>query len=149
MDLVKAGVPLLLLTYLVTLTVAPLIFPFKVLLIRGSESMNKPPLFLMTLLALVASPPAFSQAASLEELQQRCQAAREKKIAPLREAAIEECASNRRSSRTRADCERIYAGFGGGGGTVDGGARPAMFNDLPECVEYFEALDRQRTGSRR
>jgi di/tricarboxylate transporter len=31
MDLVKAGVPLLLLTYLVTLTVAPLIFPFKVL----------------------------------------------------------------------------------------------------------------------
>jgi di/tricarboxylate transporter len=28
MDFVKAGVPLLLLTYLVTLVVAPLIFPF-------------------------------------------------------------------------------------------------------------------------
>jgi di/tricarboxylate transporter len=29
MDFVKAGVPLLLLTYLVTLVVAPLIFPFE------------------------------------------------------------------------------------------------------------------------
>ena len=111
--------------------------------------MNKAPVRLMTLLALVAGLPAFSQAASLEELRQRCEAAREAEIAPLREAAIEECASRPRNSRTREDCERMYADFGGGGGTIDGGARPAMFIDLPECVEYFEALDRQRTGSRR
>lgn len=111
--------------------------------------MNKAPLFLFTFLALAGGPPAFSQTASLEELRQRCQEAREEKIAPLREAAIEECASGRRSTRTRADCERLYADFGEGGGTVDGGARPAMFIDLPECVEYFEAEDRQRTGGSR
>lgn len=112
--------------------------------------MNRAPLCLITLLALVASSPAFSQVASLEELRQRCAEAREKKIAPLREAAIEECASRHRSTQTRADCERRYADFGEGGGTVEGERRPAMFIDLPECVEYFEAQDRQRnSGSRR
>jgi len=111
--------------------------------------MNKAIFCLMTLTALLAGSSASSQAASLGDLRQRCEEAREKKIAPLREAAIEECVSRHRSSRTRADCERLYADFGEGGGTVDGGARAAMFNDLPECVEYFEALDSQRTGSRR
>jgi len=111
--------------------------------------MNKAIFSLMTLPALLAGLSALSQAASLGDLRQRCEEAREKKIAPLREAAIEECASRHRSSRTRADCERLYADFGEGGGTVDGGARTAMFNDLPECVEYFEAIDSQRTGSRR
>lgn len=107
--------------------------------------MNKGRLCLMTLLAVMASPAA----ASLEELAQRCQDAREKKIAPLRATAIEECVSRRRSTRTREDCERLYADFGEGGGTVNGGARPPMFIELPECVEYFEARDRARPGSRR
>lgn len=111
--------------------------------------MKKAPLFSVSLLALVVGSPAMSQSASLEELRQRCEEVREAKIAPPREAAIEECASRPRSTRTRADCERIYADFGEGGGTVDGGARAAMFIDLPECVEYFEALDSKGTGSRR
>jgi hypothetical protein len=110
----------------------------------------KKTLFCLMTLALAAGSPAFSQEASLEELRQRCEAAREQRIAPLREAAIEECASRHRSSRTRADCERIYVGFGEGRGTVDGGSRPPMFMDLPECVEYLEAQDAQRgSGSRR
>ncbi len=116
----------------------------------GNETMTKAPPYLLTLLVLAANSPAFCEEASLEEMKQRCQQARETKIAPLREAAIEECVSSRRSSRTREDCERVYRGFGEGGGTVTGGFRPAMFNDLPECVEYFEAQDRQgMDGSRR
>lgn len=112
--------------------------------------MNKTPLILSILSTVSVSPSAFSEDASLADLEQRCQKARESKIAPLREAAIQECASTRRSSRTREDCERIYADFGEGGGTVTGGSRPAMFTDLPECIEYFEAQDRQENrGSRR
>jgi hypothetical protein len=103
----------------------------------------------LILLALAVSPPANCDEASLEAMKQRCQEAREKQIAPLREAAIEECASRHRSSRTRADCERMYADFGEGGGTVGGGSRPAMFIGLPECVEYFEAQDLERNGRSR
>jgi hypothetical protein len=112
--------------------------------------MNKVSPGLMLVFVFGANAPAFGDEASLEELRQRCEEAREQKIAPLREAAIEECVSQRRSGRTREDCERINAGFGSGGGIADGGARSAMFNDLPECVEYFEAEDVQRDrGSRR
>jgi hypothetical protein len=74
-------------------------------------------------------------------LERRCGQAREKQIAPLREAAIEECVSRHRSTRTRADCECIDADFGQGGGIVDKGAQAAIFIDLPECVEYYEARD--------
>ena len=98
---------------------------------------------------LAAVPLGYAANQSLEELERRCQAAREAKLAPLREAAIEDCISQRRSNRTREDCERIYSDFGEGGGTVEGGVRPAMFIDLPECVEYFDARDAQGTSSSR
>jgi len=104
---------------------------------------------LVVLVALAVGSPAFSQTVPLAELQQRCQDAREEKIAPLREAAIEECVSNRRSIRGRAECERLYADFGEGGGTVGGARRPPMFLELPECVEYFEARNRQQRDSSR
>ena len=86
--------------------------------------------------------------ASLEELRQRCEAAREVKLAPLREQAIEDCVSRPRSTRTRAQCEEFYRDFGQGGGTVGGGFRAPMFIDVPECQAYFAEQDRQnRAGS--
>jgi nanoRNase/pAp phosphatase (c-di-AMP/oligoRNAs hydrolase) len=104
---------------------------------------------LAIMLTLAAGVPALSQAASLEVLEQRCQQAREAKIAPMREAAIKECATSQRSSRTLADCERIHTNFGQGGGVVGGGFRAPMFIDLPECVEFFKAQDQQRSNSSR
>ena len=98
-------------------------------------------------LGLCAAP--LAGAASLDELERRCEQAREQQIAPLREQAIEDCVSAPRTTRSREDCERRYRDFGQGGGTVGGGVRPRMFNDLPECVEYFEARDGQSGGSRR
>jgi hypothetical protein len=88
--------------------------------------------------------------ASLEELRQRCEAAREVQLAPLREQAIQDCVSRPRSTRTRAQCEEFYRDFGQGGGTVGGGFRAPMFIDVPECQEYFAEQDRQnQAGSRR
>lgn len=110
--------------------------------------MNKAPLMLFLLPALTVSSQGFGADLSLEEMERRCQDARERNIAPLRQAAIEECVSRRRNSRTREHCERLYEGFGQGGGTVNGGVRAGMFIDLPECVEYFEAQDRQRNRRR-
>ena len=87
--------------------------------------------------------------ASLEQLRQRCEAAREARLAPLRQQAIEECVSRPRSTRTRAQCEEFYRDFGQGGGTVGGGFRAPMFIDVPECQAYFAEQDRQNQAGRR
>jgi hypothetical protein len=87
--------------------------------------------------------PVDISAMTLEELDQRCEAARQDKIAPLREAEIESCKQGKRNDP--AECESVSADFGDGGRTVSGAMRPRMFDDLPECVE---ALHEQNTRSR-
>ena len=73
---------------------------------------------------------------TLAELDQRCDVAREKKIAPLREAEIKKCKQDKRNDP--AWCERFNADFGEGGRTVSGTIRPRMFDDLPECVDALK-----------
>ena len=87
--------------------------------------------------------PVDISAMTLAELDQRCEDAREEKIAPLREAEIESCKQERRSDP--AFCESFNADFGDGGRTESGAMRPRMFDDLPECVE---ALHEQNTRRR-
>ena len=111
--------------------------------------MKKTRLYLIILPTFAISPLGFCDDASLEEMRQRCEEVRESKIAPMRKAAVEECVASRRSTRTRADCERLYRDFGAGGGMVAGGARTAMFNDLPECVAYRAAKDKQENNRSR
>ncbi len=78
----------------------------------------------------------------LQELEQQCEAARERQIAPLRKAAIEECIEHRTNNRSSGDvreqCERFYSDFGAAGTTQSGGFRQRMFHDIPECQEFYE-----------
>ncbi len=93
--------------------------------------------------------PAIAQSPSLQELQQRCEQAREIKIAPLRQDAIEEClTSNPRRRNVEEFCERFYSDFGQGGRTESGHFRQPMFNDLPECQEFHEAENQSRDSGR-
>ena len=78
---------------------------------------------------------------TLIELDQRCDDARENKIAPLRDAEIENCKQNKRNDP--AWCERFNADFGEGGRTVSGNFRPRMFDDLPECVDALKERNRR------
>ena len=78
---------------------------------------------------------------TLAELGRRCEAAREAKIAPLREAEIAKCKQQEDSDPAR--CERFYADYGEGGKTIYGTMRPPMFHDLPECVEDLEERRRR------
>lgn len=78
---------------------------------------------------------------SLEDLDRRCDDAREKMIAPLREAEIADCKQQKRDDP--AWCERFNADFGDGGRTVSGAIRPRMFDDLPECVEALQERNRR------
>ena len=70
---------------------------------------------------------------SQEELDRRCEAEREAKIAPLREQEIEKCIHEQRKDPDY--CRRFYADYGAGGRTVHGTIRPRMFHDLPVCLE--------------
>lgn len=78
---------------------------------------------------------------SLADLDMRCEAARERKIAPLREAEIAKCKADRRNDP--AWCERFNADFGDAGRTIAGTMRPRMFDDLPECVEALQERNRR------
>ena len=92
---------------------------------------------------------AIGDALSLQQLQQRCDQAREEKIAPLRQEAIEEClTSNPRRRNVEEYCERFYSDFGQGGRTESGHFRQPMFHDLPECQEFHEAEAQSRDSSR-
>jgi len=90
--------------------------------------------------AVVATPIAEM---SLADLDNRCNEAREIKIAPLRSAEIERCKEQPRTDP--AFCERSNADFGEGGRTITGAVRPRMFDDLPECVEALQ--ERNRRGA--
>ena len=65
-----------------------------------------------------------------KELDTACAAAREMKLAPLRQQYVEECIEKQK--KDRAYCERFYSDYGNRTGN-----KPALFYDLPECVEAF------------
>lgn len=67
-----------------------------------------------------------------------CEAAREKKLAPMRKQYIEECVKNKEQPDRRS-CEVFYADYG-----AQSGQRAPLFYDLPECVEAFEFQNSQR-----
>ena len=104
-----------------------------------------------TLVALVLSAalqPAFAQSRQtlkqLDELDRKCEAARDAVLPGIREQLIAECIlpppTPRVRQRTLEQCERYWNDYG-----VKQRQRAAL--DLPECQEAFEA--RQQFRSRR
>jgi len=79
---------------------------------------------------------------SLEDLDHRCEDARENKIAPLREAETASCKQEKRSDPNW--CESFYADYGDGGRTKNGSFRPRMFDDLPECIDAMQERNRRK-----
>jgi len=88
----------------------------------------------IVLISLMLNPALAKE--SREEKQARldaaCAAAREEKIAPLRQQVIEDCVANKELPN-RKECERFYAPYG-----ERTGGKAALFYDLPECVTAFE-----------
>ncbi len=66
------------------------------------------------------------------ELDAACEAARQKKLVPLKQKFIDECVEKKQRP-DRAACERFYADYGERTGSQD-----PLFYDLPECVKAFE-----------
>jgi hypothetical protein len=81
---------------------------------------------------------------SLADLDRRCEAAREKIIAPLRKAEIEKCIQT--ETGDQAWCEVFWADYGDSQRTRSGVFIPRQFNDIPECTEALN--ERHRRVSR-
>ena len=78
---------------------------------------------------------------SLDELDRRCEEAREAMIAPLRAAEIEKCIQT--GTGDKAWCETFWADYGAPSRTASGDLIPGMFYDLPECTEAWEERNRR------
>jgi len=78
---------------------------------------------------------------SLADLDRRCEAARQQKIAPLKAAEIAKCVQE--GTGDQDWCETFWADYGAPIRRVSGGFTPPMFHDLPECIEAFEETERR------
>jgi len=87
-------------------------------------------------ISLLISPTMASESRENKQarLDAACEAAREKKLAPMRKKYVEECVANKELPN-REECESFYADYG-----ERMGGRAALFYDLPECVTAFEFL---------
>ena len=92
------------------------------------------------LLASIAAPVLAdsSREEKQAQLDAACEAAREKKLAPLRNKFVDECVRNKEQD-SRAACETYYADYG-----AQSGSRAPLFYDLPQCVDAFEYQKSQR-----
>jgi len=70
--------------------------------------------------------------AKVRALEQACEAAREEKLKPLREAEVAKCKTD--SKNDPGYCERYWSDFGNAKRLPNGTMQPRMFGDLPECI---------------
>lgn len=79
---------------------------------------------------------------SADELAQLCEAEREKRLKPQREAKIRQCKAEGRNSDEW--CENYWADFGNAKRISPTELRPALYYDLPECITANRARERDR-----
>jgi len=96
----------------------------------------------MLVLPLGAAAQTEAELKHYADLDRQCEAAREKKLAPLRAKKIEACVYQ--DKRPRAECEDEFANYGNTHARTSGGATRGLFYDLPECVAAAAARNEYR-----
>jgi hypothetical protein len=87
------------------------------------------------------------QASGVAALESRCEAEREARIKPLRDAEIAKCKAD--TNNDPAYCERYRKDYGNTRRGAAGGTIPRMFWDLPICIEAFDARKALTDGDAR
>jgi hypothetical protein len=96
------------------------------------------PVFAVALLFQGLPLTAFADPASdVAALEAQCEKQREEKIKPLREMEIAKCNANRYNEP--GYCERYWKDYGNAMRSTNGTMTPRMFDDLPVCVQAYEA----------
>jgi len=101
---------------------------------------------LFTLLLVVPTVNALGDK-EVAELGEKCEAAREVALAPIREQRVQACIEQK--LRQPDHCRRYYETYGNV--TMRGGVTPVVgyFYDLPECVEWIDAREALRVSRSR
>jgi hypothetical protein len=87
------------------------------------------------------------RASDVAALEAKCEAEREAKIKPLRDAEIAKCKAD--PNNDPAYCERFWKDYGNAMRGANGGTIPRMFGDLPICVAAFKARKALADGDAR
>jgi hypothetical protein len=90
-------------------------------------------------LLLLGSPGAgfADKASEVAALEAQCEAERETRIKPLRDAEIATCKTD--SHNDPGYCERFWSSYGNAVRRPNGSLSPRLYDDLPSCVAAFEA----------
>ena len=117
-------------------------------IIDGRIAVRRPGARSVALLLLLGmSSAVWADAASdLAKLDGQCEAAREAKIKPLRDAEIAKCKADARNDPDY--CERYWRDYGNASRRANGTMTPRMFDDLPECVAAAKARAAQNQDGR-
>jgi hypothetical protein len=99
---------------------------------------------IVALAALAASSVANADEAEVQALQKQCEAAREAKLKPLRDAEIARCKSEPKSDASY--CERYWSDYGDAKRLPNGTMQPRLFDDLHECIDAEDARRKLRRG---
>jgi hypothetical protein len=93
---------------------------------------------------LAATGVAAADEAAVQALELKCEAAREAKLKPLRNAEIARCKTEK--NKEEGYCERYWSDYGDAKRNPNGTMQPRMFSDLPECVAAEDARRKLRLG---
>ncbi len=114
---------------------------------RRSARGRRPSTALALAVFLAASAAAIAdQASEVAALESRCDAAREARIKPLREAEIAKCKASRQDDP--GYCERYWSDYGNARRLPNGTMSARMFDDLPVCVSAAQARQALNQSSR-
>jgi len=103
----------------------------------------------LTFFALLTTTTLTVADSDIQTLSRNCEDARQKKLAPLRNEAINKCISkDKKSTDAKQKCERFYADFGAAVRYKSGGHKERMFNDLPECLKLYAAEQKNKSTER-
>jgi hypothetical protein len=80
----------------------------------------------------------------VDALNARCEAAREARLAPIREQKIAQCEAGR--NQPEAGCRVFYSTYGNNSNHANGSVVRGQFYGLPECVAARKAARRLNNG---
>jgi len=103
-----------------------------------------PGLFCCGLALSSATAAAQSAVDRVDALNARCEAAREARLAPIREQKIAQCEAS--PNKPEAGCRVFYSTYGDNSNHANGSVVRGQFYGLPECVAARKATRRMNNG---